>query len=78
MAIDLRALMGKLGDTPRRTLESAAGLCVSRRHYDVEVEHWFAKIAEASDGDFARVLNHFDLSLERFSRDLGKSRRDDR
>jgi type VI secretion system protein VasG len=65
--------MGKLGETPRRALESAAGLCVSRTHYDVEIEHWFAKLAEAADGDFAKVMAHFDLSLERFSRDLGRA-----
>ena len=73
MAVDLRSLMGKLGETPRRALEGAAGLCVSRTHYDVEVEHWFAKMAEAPDGDFAAVLNHFELSLERFARDLERA-----
>jgi type VI secretion system protein VasG len=73
VAIDLRALMGKLGETPRRALEGAAGLCVSRTHYDVELEHWFAKLAEASDADFARALAHFDLSLERFSAGLNRA-----
>ena len=41
MGIDLRSLLGKLSDTSRRGLESAAGLAVSRTHYEIELEHWF-------------------------------------
>ena len=34
MAVNLRALIGKLNHTTRSAVESAAGLCLSRTHYD--------------------------------------------
>ncbi len=39
MGVDLRSLIGRLNDRTRGTVEAAAGLCLSRTHYDVEVEH---------------------------------------
>jgi type VI secretion system protein VasG len=39
MNINLKGLIGKLDDTCRRALEGAAGLCLSRTHYDVDIEH---------------------------------------
>ncbi|MDH3213245.1 MAG: AAA family ATPase, partial [Myxococcales bacterium] len=65
MSLDIRSLMGKLDTTSRRALEGAAGLCMSRTHYDVEMEHWFAKLLEGSDADFDRVLRHFDVAPDR-------------
>ena len=37
--IDLRSLISKLDDPCRQALEAAAGLTLSRSHYNVEVEH---------------------------------------
>ena len=70
MALDLRSLMGKLSDTSRRGLESAAGLAVSRTHYEIELEHWFAKLAEPTDTDFPKILSHFDIAPDRFLADI--------
>ena len=39
MNVNLKGLIGKLDDSCRRALEAAAGLCLSRTHYDVDVEH---------------------------------------
>ena len=44
MPVNLRSLIGKLNDTTRNALEAAAGLCLSRTHYDVEVEHYLLKL----------------------------------
>ncbi len=38
MSVDLKGLLGKLNATVRNALEAGAGLCVSRTHYDIEVE----------------------------------------
>ena len=46
MSVDLRSLMGRLSPTSRRALEGAAGLAMSRTHYEVEIEHWFEKLLE--------------------------------
>jgi type VI secretion system protein VasG len=35
MSVNLKSLIGKLNDTTRSALESAAGLCLSRTHYDI-------------------------------------------
>ncbi len=65
MSIDLKSLIGKLTETSRRGLEGAAGLCLSRTNYDVDLEHWLAKLLENSDGDLARILRHFELDPDR-------------
>ena len=48
MSVNLKSLIGKLNDTTRGALEGAAGLCLSRTHYDVEVEHFLMKLLDAS------------------------------
>ncbi len=73
MSLNLKSLIGKLTDTSRRGLESAAGLCMSRTHYEVEMEHWIAKLAETSDGDVTRILRAFGVDPERFLRDLNRA-----
>ena len=37
MTANLKGLIGKLNDTTRNTLEAAAGFCLARTHYDIEV-----------------------------------------
>ncbi len=73
ITVDLRALIGKLNDTTRRSLEAATGLCLSRTHYDVEVEHWLLKLLEQTDTDLLAILNHFGVDLTRLSTHLTKA-----
>jgi type VI secretion system protein VasG len=70
MRIDLKSLIGKLTETSRRGLEGAAGLCLARTNYDVEMEHWLAKLLENSDGDIARILRHCEFDPDRILRGL--------
>ena len=35
-----------MNDICRRSLESAAGLCLSHSNYNVEIEHWLLKMLE--------------------------------
>jgi type VI secretion system protein VasG len=39
--VDMKALLSKLNGFCTSTLHNAAGLCVSRTHYEVTVEHFF-------------------------------------
>ncbi len=48
MAVNLKSLIGKLNESTRNALEAAAGLCLSRTHYDVEIEHYLMKLLDAS------------------------------
>ena len=70
MSLDLKSLVGKLTDTARRSLEGAAGICLSRTNYEVEMEHWFAKLLEPAEGDLSRILRHFEIAPDRFLADL--------
>jgi ATP-dependent Clp protease ATP-binding subunit ClpA len=42
-----------LNSTTRNALEAAAGLCLSRTHYDVEIEHYLIKLLDSSAADLA-------------------------
>jgi type VI secretion system protein VasG len=70
MNINLKGLIGKLDDTSRRALEGAAGLCLSRTHYDVDIEHVLTKLVEMQDTDLHRIFRHYGVDTSKFSRDM--------
>jgi type VI secretion system protein VasG len=71
--LNLKALVGKLNATCRRTLEAAAGLCLSRTNYNVELEHWLLKLLEPSDTDLPRIVQHYEIDKAKVSRELTRS-----
>jgi len=73
MSVNLRSLIGKLNDATRNALEAAAGLCLSRTHYDVEVEHYLVKLMDSSSGDLAAILKHFEVDKSRLAAELTRS-----
>jgi type VI secretion system protein VasG len=73
MEVNLRSLIGKLNRTTRNTLESAAGLCLSRTHYEVEIEHFLTKLLDATGSDFALITRHFGVDKSRLAGELGRS-----
>jgi type VI secretion system protein VasG len=73
MSVNLRALIAKLNPTTRGAVEAAAGLCLSRTHYDVEVEHYLVKLLDSTDSDFAFILRQYALDRSRLASDLAKS-----
>jgi type VI secretion system protein VasG len=72
-AIDLKQLVGRLNEPCRRDLEAAAGLTLSRTHYNVEIEHWLLKMADRADGDIAAILRHYEVDQGRFVTDLNRA-----
>jgi type VI secretion system protein VasG len=68
--VNLKELVGKLNDTCRRSLEAAAGLCLSRTNYNVEVEHWLSKLLEVPNTDLAAILRHYEIDSGRVAGDL--------
>ena len=70
---NLKSLVSKLNDPCRRALEGAAGLCVSRTNYNVEIEHWLLKLFEPTDGDMPRVLRHYDVDIPTVNRELTRA-----
>src|ERR1700733_12154100 len=73
MGLNLKALIGKLNEPARLALEGAAGLCLSRTNYDVEVEHYLTKLLDSSSGDFAAIIKHFEIDKSRLTADLARS-----
>ncbi|HUL16863.1 MAG TPA: type VI secretion system ATPase TssH [Terriglobales bacterium] len=73
MAAKLKGLIGKLNDTTRNALEAAAGFCLARTHYDIEIEHFLVKLLDAADSDFPRILKHFGVNSSRLASDLTRS-----
>jgi type VI secretion system protein VasG len=73
MSVSLKSLIGKLNDTCRGALEAAAGLCLTRTHYDVDIEHLLLKLCEAQDTDVQRLLRHYEIDQTRLSRDLTRA-----
>ena len=72
-AIDLKPLVDRLDTHCRRALEAAAGLTLSRSHYNVELEHWLIKLAEAVDGDLALMLGRQGGDPGRLTADLNRA-----
>ena len=70
--MNLRSLIGKLNPATRGCVEAAAGLCLSRTHYDVEIEHFLTKALDATDGDLATILKHYGVNRSRFADDLAR------
>jgi type VI secretion system protein VasG len=70
MNVNLRSLIGKLNHETRGAVEAAAGLCLSRTHYDVEIEHYLMKLLDVTDGDLAHVLKHYGIDRSRLAKEL--------
>lgn len=70
--IDLKSLVGKLNEPCRNALEGAAGLCLSRTHYNVEIEHWLLKLLEIPDSDIIAILEKFEINLGNLVKHLNR------
>jgi type VI secretion system protein VasG len=73
MTANLKGLIGKLNDTTRNALEAAAGFCLARTHYDIEIEHFLLKLLDVADSDLPRILKQFGVDKSRLTSDLTRS-----
>ncbi|MDQ3650045.1 MAG: type VI secretion system ATPase TssH, partial [Acidobacteriota bacterium] len=73
MNVNLKSLIGRLNDTCRNALEAAAGLCLSRTNYDVDIEHLLLKLLEAPDADLGRIMRHYEINAGRMSMDVTRA-----
>jgi type VI secretion system protein VasG len=73
MGLNLKSLIGKLNDQARSALEGAAGLCLSRTHYDIEIEHYLSKLLDSQSDDFAKIAKHFGVDKSRLTAELARS-----
>ena len=73
MNVDLRSLVDKMSQVTRDALEGAAGICMARAQYNVEVEHWLVKLMEGIDNDMVALLEKHEVNLSKLSKELTDS-----
>jgi len=69
-SVNLKSLVNKLNPVCRRALEGAAGLCLSRTNYNVEIEHWLLKLLEPANTDLTKIFKQYNVDPSRVSREL--------
>jgi type VI secretion system protein VasG len=73
VGVESAALIKTLNKTCIDALQAAAGLCVSRTNYNVELEHWLFKLAEAPNTDLTRIFKQYDVNTAHVLRDLTRA-----
>jgi type VI secretion system protein VasG len=73
MPANLRSLIAKLNDAARTAMEGAAGLCLARAHYDIEVEHFLLKALDKTDTDLTPILRYFEVDKSRLTAELTRA-----
>jgi type VI secretion system protein VasG len=51
-------------------MEAAAGLCLSRTHYNVEIEHFLLKLLDAENTDLKHLLRRYEIDQSRVRKEL--------
>lgn len=70
MSINLKTLISKLNTSCRQAAERAVKLCVTRGHYEVEMEHVFLALLDSPQNDFCLLLKRYEISSTALERDL--------
>ena len=68
--VELKPLIKKLNSYAERSLEAAAGVCVSRGHYEVSIEHMLFVLVEDPSKDLQFILNHYEVNISRMQKAL--------
>lgn len=63
-------LIAKLNEGSQKAVEGAAGLCLSRTNYNIEIEHWLVKLLEIPNSDLHAICNHFSVDTSRLMTQL--------
>ncbi len=71
--VNLKELVGRLDDTCRSALEAAAGLCLSRTNYNIEIEHWLLKLIENDRSDLTIAAKASGVNLDKLTADLNRA-----
>ncbi len=70
VTVDVKELLLRLNAHCTNALQSAAGLCVSRTHYEVTVEHFILKIIEDNRSDWPLIFQQFDIEIGRIQKSI--------
>ena len=61
--VDIKSLLLHLNSLCTTALQNAAGLCVSRTHYEITVEHLIVKLLEEPRSDWPLIFQRFGLEV---------------
>ncbi len=73
ITVEIKSILRRLNRFCTRALEGAAGLCVSRGHYEVTVEHLLLRMVEDPAADLQLLLRHFEIESARFQKALQRA-----
>jgi len=76
VAVDIKSLLLHMNTYCTNALQNAAGLCVSRTHYEITVEHLISKFLEEPRADWPLILPKFGLEAGRLQKALEQSLED--
>lgn len=65
MITDPSILLRRLNSYCAKSLEAAAGLCQTRAHTEVTLEHWLLKLLEQGSGDITIIARHYQLDMDK-------------
>jgi len=68
--VDIKSLLLHLNSICTNTLQSAAGLCISRTHYEISVEHFTSKLLDNQRSDWPLIFQYFNLDTIRLHKAL--------
>ena len=68
--VDLKGLILRLNDFCTNTLQTAAGYCINRGHYEICIEHFIAKLVDDTQSDWGVIFHAFDVDRVRFKKFL--------
>src|SRR5215471_7611455 len=68
--VNLKSLVARLNRFCTRSLEAAAGLCVSRTNYEVSPEHLLHAMIEDPGADLQQIFKHFGIEAGKVQKGL--------
>ncbi len=73
IGVDVKSLLGRLNHFCKRSLEAAAGQCVSRSHYEVGSEHLLLQLLDDPKADASMALKYFEIDPSRLQKSLQRT-----
>ena len=73
LLVELKPLVGRLNGFCKQALEDGVGLCVSRGHYEITVEHLLVKLFDDQQADIALLLRQHDVEAALVQRSINLS-----
>ncbi len=71
--VDAKLLLGRLNHFCKRSLEAAAGQCVSRAHYEVGSEHFLLQLLDDPKADVCLALRYFEIDPSQVQKGLQRT-----